>query len=383
MATANGDSCLAKVLEAAGAEKQAIEHDRKNETQAALAKYGFAERALDQAVRVAEMEGKHADDRPRLERHRQELLDRMAHLRCVTPGQAPTIPLEQQVHTVELSMTHPTRTASGSGRPPPRGTLTGAVVLGALGGAAVLGGTFAMPVVGAVAGAAALGYAATRNDAVGGAVRTAGGSAATAATTAADKVKEIDQRYQIRNVVSSKSQEFGNAVASRAPETTAKAQELGRNAKTKAQEVGATLVTKAPEFASAVQSKAQEISATVKTKAEEIQASTDEVVERGRASRGQDATSDFKTKFGDFARGLVSEGKESRGATTDDGYKFGDLSRGVVKKLGFIRAMQSEVTANSASTDAPDSGPISGGPVFAGPVATDAPAASSSAAASA
>jgi len=409
MAQGNGDPCLAKVLEAAAAEQRAIEHDRKNETEAALAKYGLAERSLEEAVRVAEAEGKHADDRPRLERHRQELLDRMVHLRCLTPGQAPTIPLEQQVRTVELSMTHPSRAAgAGAGAsPPPQGTFAGAVVLGAFGGAAVLGGTLAMPLAGAVAGAAALGYAATRNDDVGTAVRTAGGSAATAATTAADKAKEIsttaadkakeiDERYQIRNTVASKSQEFGSAVASRAPETTAKAQELGNNAKAKAQELGATLMTKAPEFATTVQSKAQEICATVKTKAEEIQAGADDVVERGRVSRGPGSTSDFTNKLGDFARGLVSEGKETRGGTTDAPYSFGDLSRGVVKKLGFIRAMQSEVAASSGSAApaaaptaasaaaAAAASPVSEGPVFAGRAcSTDPQAAASSSAASA
>merc|ERR1719387_2962864 len=82
--------------------------------------------------------------------------------------------------------------------------------LGAVGGALVLGSTVGLTAVGAMGGAAAAGYAATRQDAVGDAARSAGG----AALAGCEKAKELDQQHQI----TAKLTDVGGKAAARAKE---------------------------------------------------------------------------------------------------------------------------------------------------------------------
>lgn len=252
------DACVEKVLEAVGAEQQAIALDRRNETQAAVDQYEAAARLLADATSLAES-GAHAQDAASLRRHGEELAARMEHLRSLAPGQEPSIRLEDQVHTVELAMTAPQSqsTAAGlSSGPPQVPTVAGAAAVGAVGGV-VLGSVLCAPLLGAVAGAAGMGLVAGREGPVGDAARNAGSFAATATST-----------------VAGKAQELGAAAGAAAGDVTSK----------------------------------------------------------GRASRSA-APEENGYKFGDFTRGLVAEGKETRGASATDGYRFGDFSRGVMAKL--------------------------------------------------
>lgn len=270
------DECVAKVLQAAQAEAEAVRLDRAGDVGGAVARYQISEQAFAEATALAN--GSHPEDAAALAQHRRELQDRLSYLRGLASGAAPEVPVEQHVKQVQLQMRAPP-TAAAAGPTPASGAgdaplkaLGATAAVGAVGGAITLGGLVGLPLTGAVAGAAGLSYAATRPDGLGDAARGVG----QAAVATADRVQQADARLGI---------------------------------------------------SSAAAAGARQASATVQATG----AAVGEVTGRGRESRGGSASDTYK--FGDFTRGLVTEGKEARGAGASDGYRFGDFSRGLVSKL--------------------------------------------------
>merc|ERR1719491_524148 len=113
------------------AENEGVDLDRKNQRSAAVAKYEECVRELDAAIAAALPH--HSEDRPKLIEHKAQVEARIATLKA-SPTTA--IPVEDQIKSVQLAM-------AGASQ----------------------------------ANAAGAAYVATRQDAVGGAARAAGGAA--------------------------------------------------------------------------------------------------------------------------------------------------------------------------------------------------------------
>jgi len=181
--------------------------DRQGDTKGAASKYEEAARVLQEAAGLAA--AAHPEDAPKLEQHRSELLQRAEHLKGLKEGQTPTIPLEQQVHAVQLGMqaasSAQAATSAAGGLP----TMAAAAGVGAVGGFLVLGG-----IVGAtaavVAGGAAAAYASTRQDQIGEAARGVGNMT----LAAGQKAKAINQEHQITD----KAVAMGKAAVEKAKE---------------------------------------------------------------------------------------------------------------------------------------------------------------------
>lgn len=199
------DECTRKVVDAATAESAAMDLDRRGDVPAAIRKYEECERALSAAIEAALPA--HADDRPKLVQHRAEIVDRLQHLRGLR-GSAPTIPLEDQIHAVQLGMqaanTAAAAVSSGGGI-----KVLGATA--ALGGAA---GFMLLGPVGLVGGAAAAGYCATRSDKVGEVARAAGALA----VTGAERAMELNSQYKVTD----KLQEAGSKAVTAAMQANEK-----------------------------------------------------------------------------------------------------------------------------------------------------------------
>ncbi|CAJ1385110.1 unnamed protein product [Effrenium voratum] len=193
------EDCKNFVMSACVLENEAKELDQKHDSRAAIAKYEESQALLQQAIDHSLPH--HAEDRPRLVQHRQEILTRIQHLK----SGAPKVPVEDQIHAVQLAMqatTAASQAATAAGGLKQMGAVA---AVGAVGGAIVLGGTLGLGVIGAVGGAAAAGVAATRSDQaremdrehdISGKVMQAGSKAITTAST-------INEQYHITDKVSS------------------------------------------------------------------------------------------------------------------------------------------------------------------------------------
>eukprot|EP00929_Paragymnodinium_shiwhaense_P113427 TRINITY_DN81720_c0_g1_i1.p1 TRINITY_DN81720_c0_g1~~TRINITY_DN81720_c0_g1_i1.p1 ORF type:complete len:311 (+),score=58.02 TRINITY_DN81720_c0_g1_i1:98-934(+) len=182
------DLCMQNVLAASVEENEAIEKDRAGDAPGAIAKYEESERLL--AAAIAAALPNHAEDHPKLVQHRQELLDRISHLKSLKGG-APTIPLEQQIKAVQLGMqahSAASRAASSAGGVK---QMAAVAAIGAVGGAIVLG-PLGLTLVGAAGGAAVAGVAATRSDTIGDVTRGVGSFAAMGVEKAIDANRQHD-----------------------------------------------------------------------------------------------------------------------------------------------------------------------------------------------
>lgn len=267
------DPCVAKVLQAARAEGEAVKLDRDGDAAAAASQYEASRQLFTEAIELAQ--ASHLADVPALTQHARELEERASYLRGL--GGAPAVPVEQHVRQVQLRMRSPAAgVAEPEGGAAEPQTLAAAAAVGALGGAITLGMLAGAPITGALAGAAGLGYAALQPNGVGDATRGVGEKAAAAVGSAASKAREVDQQYGVSE------------------KAAAGAQRVSEQAKA----TGAALA---------------------------------EAQGRGREARGAPASDGYR--FGDLTRGLVANGKEARGAGASQGYKFGDFSRGVAATL--------------------------------------------------
>lgn len=177
------------VLAASAAENEAISLDRAGDVAAAIARYEVCERELAAAIEAALPA--HADDRPKLITHRQEVNDRIAHLRGLR-GASPTIPVEQQIRAVELGMRASGAATSAASSAGGAKTLVACAALGAAGGFVVLGGVLGTS-LSIVGGAAGVAYVATRQDKLGDAARSAGGMA----IAGAEKAKQLNDEHKV------------------------------------------------------------------------------------------------------------------------------------------------------------------------------------------
>mmetsp|Transcript_15828 Transcript_15828/g.32074 ORF Transcript_15828/g.32074 Transcript_15828/m.32074 type:complete len:273 (-) Transcript_15828:50-868(-) len=184
------DACIQHVMAASAAENEAISLDRAGDVPAAIRSYEQCERELAAAVEAALPA--HAEDRPKLVQHRQEINDRLAHLRGLSAGSAPSLPVEQQIRAVELGMRATGAASSAASSAGGAKTLAACAALGAAGGFVVLGGVLgtSLSIVGGAAGAA---YVATRQDKLGDAARSAGGLA----IAGAEKAKQLNEEHKV------------------------------------------------------------------------------------------------------------------------------------------------------------------------------------------
>lgn len=192
MAT-NDDECKQHVLAASMAENAGIDLDRDGNVTAAIQKYEECEQELAKAIATAMPN--HADDHPKLVQHRQEVIDRINHLKEVSRGK-PAVPVEDHIKAVQLGMQATQAASSAIGVAGGVKTLGAVAVMGAGAGLLVLGSTVGLA-AGAIGGAAGAAYCATRQDKVGDAARSAGG----VAVNAAGKAKEINEKHQITDQI--------------------------------------------------------------------------------------------------------------------------------------------------------------------------------------
>lgn len=204
------DECTRRVVSAAALENAGIELDRAGNVSAAIAKYEECEREL--AAAIAAAMPAHAEDHPKLVQHRSEVMNRIVHLKSLN-GRPPTIPVEDQIKAVQLSMQAASAAQAAVGSAGGVKTMAACAAMGAGAGFLVLGGAVGatISIVGGAAGAA---YVATRNDKAGDAARAAGG----VAIQGAQKAMELNERHR----VSEKIADAGSKAVTRAKETDEK-----------------------------------------------------------------------------------------------------------------------------------------------------------------
>jgi len=186
---AGPDACMQHVMAAAAAENEAIALDRAGDVPAAIKKYEECERELGDAIDVALPQ--HAGDHPKLVQHRQEINDRISHLKSLK-GKPSAIPVEQQIKAVELGMQAAGAASSAASSAGGVKALAACAALGAAGGFIVLGGVLgtSLSIAGGAAGAA---YLATRQDKVGDAARSAGG----VAIAGVEKARQLNEEHKV------------------------------------------------------------------------------------------------------------------------------------------------------------------------------------------
>mmetsp|Transcript_85630 Transcript_85630/g.239174 ORF Transcript_85630/g.239174 Transcript_85630/m.239174 type:complete len:283 (-) Transcript_85630:109-957(-) len=189
------DECLSYVIAASSAENEAICLDRAGNTVEAIKLYEVCETELASAISTAF--SYHADDHPKLVQHRKEVLDRIQHLRSLK-GAPSTISVEEHIKAVQLGMQASAVAKDGVAKGAGVKTLAACAAIGAAGGFLVLGSIPLVPAsAAAVAGAAGVGYCATRSDRIGGAARGMGG----VVVAGAEKVVEINKEHRISEKV--------------------------------------------------------------------------------------------------------------------------------------------------------------------------------------
>eukprot|EP00933_Yihiella_yeosuensis_P061871 TRINITY_DN64741_c0_g1_i1.p1 TRINITY_DN64741_c0_g1~~TRINITY_DN64741_c0_g1_i1.p1 ORF type:complete len:292 (+),score=96.25 TRINITY_DN64741_c0_g1_i1:72-878(+) len=187
------DGCIQKVMAASVAENEAISLDRSGDTNGAIKKYEECEKLF--ALAISASLPNHSADHPKLVQHREEVLQRIQHLKSLK-GKASTVPVEDQIKAVQLGMQAASAAAGASDAAGGVKTLGAVAAMGAIGGFIVLG-SIGLGTAGAVAGAAAAGYTATRSDQAGDVARTAGG----VVVAGAEKAMELNREHQITTKV--------------------------------------------------------------------------------------------------------------------------------------------------------------------------------------
>lgn len=185
---AEADECVRRVMAASMAENEGIDLDRKNERSAAIEKYEESVREFDAAIAAAMPN--HSEDKPKLIEHKAQVEQRIKTLKA---SPATTVPVEDQIKSVQLAMAGASSANAAVNSAGGVKTMAAVAAMGAVGGAIVLGGTIGLTTIGAVGGAAGAAYAATRQDAVGNAARSAGG----AALSGVAKAQELNEQHQI------------------------------------------------------------------------------------------------------------------------------------------------------------------------------------------
>lgn len=187
-----------------------MQKDRAGDSKGAIAAYKECLRKYSDAIK--NLSPNHADDGPKLEKHRDEISERIKHLESLR-GQASTIPVEDQIKAVQLGM-KAMKSAQGAGEAAGGvKTLGACAALGAGAGFLVLGGIVG-PALAVVGGAAAAAGLATRSDAVGDAARSAG----SAAVHGAEKASELNQKHKVVETLT----ECGKKAVERAKEVDEK-----------------------------------------------------------------------------------------------------------------------------------------------------------------
>lgn len=182
------DACVSRVMAASMAENEAIDLDRKNQRAAAIAKYEECVREFNAAIEACLPN--HSEDRPRLIEHKTQV---EARIKTLKASPATTIPVEDQIKSVQLAMAGASTANAAVNSAGGMKTMAAVAAMGAVGGAIILGGTLGFTTIGAVGGAAGAAYVATRQDAIGGAARSAGG----AALSGVAKAQELNEKHQI------------------------------------------------------------------------------------------------------------------------------------------------------------------------------------------
>lgn len=188
------DACQSFVLAASEIENEAINLDRRGDVKGAIEKYEESQSLLQRAIGHAT--AAHAADRPKLEQHRREILDRIQHLKSLK-GSPSNIPVEDQIRAVQLGMQATTAASQATSAAGGVKQMAAVAAVGAVGGAVVLGSALGLATVGAVGGAAAAGVAATRSDQVGDVARGVGAMA----IKGYDKAREINREHDISGKV--------------------------------------------------------------------------------------------------------------------------------------------------------------------------------------
>jgi len=186
------DVCQSFVVAASEIENEAIGLDRKGDVKGAIAKYEESQSLLQRAIDHAT--AAHAGDRPKLEQHRREVLDRIQHLKSLK-GYPSTVPVEDQIRAVQLGMQATTAASQATTAAGGVKQMAAVAAVGAVGGAVVLGSALGLATV--VGGAAAAGVAATRTDQVGDVARGVGAMA----IKGVDKARELDREHDISGKV--------------------------------------------------------------------------------------------------------------------------------------------------------------------------------------
>lgn len=203
MATNELDECVSRVMAASMAENEAIDLDRKGQRAAAIAKYEECVKEFNAAIAAALPN--HSEDRPKLMEHKAQVEARIATLKA-SPGT--TVPVEDQIKSVQLAMCGASAANAAVSSAGGVKTMAAVAAVGAVGGAIVLGSTVGLTAIGAVGGAAGAAYAATRQDAVGDAARSVGGTA----IKGVEKAQELNDKHQI----TAKVADVGNKAATKA-----------------------------------------------------------------------------------------------------------------------------------------------------------------------
>jgi len=196
---ADSDACRRYVMLLAAAEQKAVEADREGNTRLALEVWRECAKYLKAAIRVALP--KHAEDKPALEEHHQQVLARIAHLEDVVLHGVPVKPIEEHIGEVKLQMgmhevpASEDMSAAGDGKgnkdDSKKKVIAACAAMGAVGGAVLLAPVgLTLGVLAAGAGAAGGAFAATRENKVGEGARKVGGKAVQASESTAETLKD-------------------------------------------------------------------------------------------------------------------------------------------------------------------------------------------------
>mmetsp|Transcript_33214 Transcript_33214/g.72469 ORF Transcript_33214/g.72469 Transcript_33214/m.72469 type:complete len:271 (-) Transcript_33214:199-1011(-) len=208
--------CVEITLDAADIENDAMKLDRGGKPTEAIERYRLAAAGLREASAAC---GEGHPDRPVLEAHALELEQRIDYLRSLNDAPA-TVPLEEHIHGVQLSMGDSTSPSALTDSLSSEWTSVSASPMlregserKVMGAAAAIGGATGFMLMGPISAAAlgvAAAYATTREDKTGLAARKVG----RAGVKAAVRAKALDEDFRItRRVAAVSHSALGQAAA--------------------------------------------------------------------------------------------------------------------------------------------------------------------------
>lgn len=186
------------VTEAASIEQSAMSADRDSRVSDAITLYGQAVMKLSSALSLCPYND---PDALAIEKHVDEIQNRISYLSTLSATAKPAIPLESHIHAVQLSIPVSPTNATG---PSSTKTMGAAAAIGGVGGLLLLGP------IGLIAGAAGAAYATTRSDAIGSSSR----GVARGSIAAIDSVTTANRDHGITE----KAKQMGSAAISKATE---------------------------------------------------------------------------------------------------------------------------------------------------------------------